>query len=1072
MNKFRILNNVFGWLAFAIAAVTYLSTMEPTTSFWDCGEFISSAYKLDVGHPPGAPFFMLTGRFFSLFASDPTQVAMMVNALSAIASAFTILFLFWTITHLARKVVTKNEGELSVARMIGILGAGMVGALAYTFSDTFWFSAVEGEVYAYSSLFTAVVFWAILKWEDVADEPGSDRWLIFIAYLMGISIGVHLLNLLAIPAIVLVYYFRKYKVSTWGVVGAMLISFVILGAVLYGIIPGFVEVASQFELLFVNVFGLSYNSGMFFYLAFVLVTLVWAIYETYQQKNYTRMIIAFLLAITTVGVPFLGGNFILGFLLIGLLAFAFFKYKKKVQARWLNTAVSMITVILVGYSSYSIIVIRSAANPPMDQNSPDNVFMLKYYLNREQYGDRPLLYGPTYNAPVELEIKGNTCIPKYKSGKASWLPIPKEDPSEPDRYFVSGHKMDYQMDDRFMTFFPRMYSSTDPNHATAYKSWGKVKGKRVRFDFCGQDRTEYVPTFTENMRFFFSYQLNHMYFRYFMWNFSGRQNDMQSHGEIDRGNWITGIKFIDNKLVGPQDNLPYELRENKARNKYYMLPLLLGILGILFLIYNKKEGKHTFWITMLLFFLTGIAIVIYLNQTPYQPRERDYAYAGSFYAFSIWIGLGVMAVIELLEKYMNKTVVAVGASVVCLGVPALMAVENWDDHDRSNRYAARDFGYNYLASTEENAIIFSNGDNDTFPLWYNQEVEGKRTDVRVCNLSYLQTDWYIDQMKREAYESAPLPISWKLKDYITGTNEVINIRDVGRGPVDIQTAFNIALDPDIKVDGENIIPSKQLYLDVDPQQVIKSGTLDSSRFDEILTRLNINLTKTRLTKSELMVLEMIKENKWERPMYFASTIGDEYHLGMTDNLELTGMAYQILPVSNGGTGTPGVNVDKAYDNMMNKFRWGNVADPNVYLDETVLRMCRTHRIMFNQLVTALVAQGDTVRAMKALDFSLEVLPGTIIRHDYTSSLLAEQYLAIGATEKGMEIMQMVATDCVENLDWYFRLSNAQRRSVESRIGHNFAVLNHVLSIADQYELKDFVNAFMPAFQQFSQRVRM
>lgn len=1071
MRNFKLLNNVFGWLAFAIAAVTYLSTMEPTASFWDCGEFISSAYKLDVGHPPGAPFFMLAGKFFSLFASDPSQVAVMVNSLSALASAFTILFLFWTITHLAGKVITKKEEDYSLSNIIGILGAGMVGALAYTFSDTFWFSAVEGEVYASSSLFTAVVFWAILKWEKIADEPFSDRWLILIAYLMGLSIGVHLLNLLAIPAIVLVYYFRKNKVTTWGVVGAIVSSVVILGTVLYGIIPGFVEVASWFELLFVNVLGMPFNSGLYFYIVLAIAILVWSIIETYNQKSYVRMAVSFIAAVTIVGIPFFGSHIVIGILIIAALGFLFFKYKKYIDPRWLNTAVMMIVVILIGYSSYTVIVIRSAANPPMDQNSPDNVFALKYYLNREQYGDRPLLYGAAYNAPVKLDIKGNTCVPVYKTGAPNYAPKPKTNPDEKDSYFITSYKTDYVMDDRFNMFFPRMYSNVSQEHINAYKAWGEVKGKRVRFDYCGQERTEYVPTFTENLRFFFSYQLNFMYFRYFMWNFSGRQNDIQGHGEIDRGNWITGIKFIDNKLVGDQDNLPSELRDNKGRNKYYMLPFLLGLIGILFLIYNGKEGKHQFWITMLLFLLTGIAIVIYLNQTPYQPRERDYAYAGSFYAFSIWIGLGVLGIIKYLQQYLPKTLTAVVVSVAALGVPALMAAENWDDHDRSNRYVARDFGHNYLASCKEDAIIFSNGDNDTFPLWYNQEVEGFGTNIRVCNLSYLQTDWYIDQMKRQAYTSEPLPIHWDPVDYVYGTNEVAYVRDVEKKPVDVQTAFNILTDPDIKIDGESVIPSKQLYIKVNKDDVLKSGLVSAADADKIVPSIDINITRSRLTKSELMVLELLKENKWKRPIYFAVTVGDDYFLGLNDYFQLTGLTYQIMPVSSGGKGAV-VNTDEMYDNMMHKFRWGNIADPDVYLDENVLRMCRTHRMMFSQLVGALIEENDTVRAKKALDYCQKVIPGTTVRYDYTSVMLAEYYYQLGETEKGNEIMDFVANDCVENLTWYFALSGAQRRSVENRIGQNFGIFNQVLHAADQYGRKELLDKYYPAYESFARRVKM
>lgn len=1067
MKKFRLLDNIFGWLAFTVAAVTYLLTMEPTASFWDCGEFISTAYKLDVGHPPGAPFFMLTGRFFSLFASDPTQVALMVNAISALASAFTILFLFWTITHIARKVLVKTEEDLSQARIAGIIGAGLVGALAYTFSDTFWFSAVEGEVYAYSSLFTAVVFWAILRWEDVAHRAGSDRWLILIAYLMGLSIGVHLLNLLAIPAIVLVYYFRNYQVTTKGVFIAMLISAIVLGVVLYGIIPGFVEVASWFELFFVNTMGMPFNTGVFVYIFVTVAALSWAIYETGSARNTIRMAVSYVLAVTLVGIPFFGSHIVPGIvIIIAIAAFFYFKHNK-ISSRWLNTSIVMISVVLIGYSTYAVIVIRSAANPPMDQNSPDNVFALKYYLNREQYGDRPLFYGAVYNAPVELRIEGQMCIPIEVKGDAQYVPKPKTTPGEKDKYMMIGYKTKYKMDSRFMMLFPRLHS-TSPTHIEAYKNWADIKGTPVTFDYCGQTRTEIKPTFGENLRFFFSYQLNFMYWRYFLWNFSGRQNDIQSVGEIDRGNWITGINFIDKILVGDQTNLPPELAENKGRNKYYMLPLLLGILGILFLINSGREGKHNFWITMLLFVLTGIAVVVYLNQTPYQPRERDYAYAGSFYAFSIWIGLGVLFIIKGLEKILPKAVAAILVSAVCLGVPALMASENWDDHDRSDRYVARDFGYNYLASCRPNAIIFSNGDNDTFPLWYNQEVEDQRTDVRVCNLSYLQTDWYIDQMKRGAYLSQPLPISWEQKDYVSGKNEVVFVDDQIKEPLNIHTAFEFLLSDDerTKQNDESYLPAQNLFLPVDTQQVLKTGTVGAERVDEINQHIDISL-KRRLTKSELMVLEMLRTNNWERPMYFAVTVGDDYYLGLNDHFELTGMAYQIVPTGVKGTG-PQVNTTEMYENMMNKFRYGGVDNPNIYLDENSLRMCRTHRMMFSQLVSALYNEGDSVRALNALDYCNKVLPAYNIRHDYVSTVLAEYYYKLGESKKGDEIMDAVAGDCVKNLEWYFSLGSSHYNSVKNRIGHNLAVLNQVLRICDSEKQKTIFDKYMPHYMRYTQ----
>jgi len=1074
MKRFKLLNNTFGWVAFAIAALTYLLTMEPTASFWDCPEFISSAFKFDVGHPPGAPFFMMVGHFFSLFAKDVSHVAIMVNSLTALCSAFTILFLFWTITHLARKVVIKSDDDYTTGNIIAIIGAGLVGALAYTFSDTFWFSAVEAEVYGFSSLFTALVFWLILKWEDVADEHGSDRWLIFIAYMMGLSIGVHILNLLAIPALVLVYYFKKHTPTTKGIILALIAGVVILGTVLYGLIPGFVEVAGWFELLFVNELGFAFNTGLFVYIILTIGLLVWSIYESNTDKSKLRMAISFILAITIAGIPFFGGHVVLGLIVIAAMAGFFYYRKGNISARWLNTIALMVTMVLIGYSSYAVIVIRSTSNPTMDQNNPDNVFSLKYYLNREQYGDSPLLYGAVYNAPVKLRVEGNMCIPEQKQGAPSYAPKPKTSSSEKDQYIITGYKTDYVMDERFDMLFPRMYSST-PSHIEAYKVWGKITGESITYDYCGQEKTDIKPTFIENMRFFFDYQLNFMYWRYFMWNFSGRQNDIQGYGEIDRGNWITGIGFIDNLLVGDQTKLPSELKDNKGHNTYFLLPLLLGIFGMLFLIYGGKKGVESFWLTFLLFVLTGIAIVVYLNQTPYQPRERDYAYAGSFYAFCMWIGFGVLGIIKVVDKYLPKVPRSVSAALVtliCLGVPALLAQQNWNDHDRSLRYTCRDFGANYLASCKPNAIIFTNGDNDTFPLWYNQEVEGKGTDIRVCNLSYLQTDWYIGQMKRAAYKSAPLPISWEPKDFAAGKNEVIGVEDILQKPLDVKTVMDFILSPDssTKMNGEAIIPSKQMFLPIDPQEVIKTGTLPLSRASEIIPQINFDL-KRRLTKSELMIIELLKENKWKRPIYFAVTVGDDYYLGLNDHFELTGLAYQILPIGVKGAG-PGVNVDEMYDNMMNKFKYGNIENPKIYLDENVSRMCHTHRMMFTQLIGALMAKNDTVRAAKALDYCNKMIPGTTVRHDYLSTQLADYYYKLHQPAKANAIMDAVAKDCVEYLEWYFSLTAEQQNSVSNRIGHNMAVLNQVLRICDEAKQKPIMDKYMPYYMNYTKRVRM
>src|SRR6056297_1211187 len=705
MSQYKRLNIYVGWLTFAIAAVVYLLTIEPTASFWDCGEFITTSYKMEVGHPPGAPVFMIFGRFFTLF-TDPGNAAMMVNIMSALASAFTILFLFWTITHLAKKMIANGE-HLTRGNAVSVLAAGVVGSLAYTFSDTFWFSAVEGEVYAFSSMLTAIVFWAILKWENVADTPHANRWLILIAYVMGLSIGVHLLNLLAIPAIVFVYYFRKYKLSPRGIIYSLLISVAILGAFMYVVIPGIVSVGSWFERMFVNGFSLAYHSGLVTYTILLFAAIAWGLYYTSKKKKII-----------------------------------------------LNTIILFITVIVIGYSSFAMIVIRSIANPPMDENNPETVFNLLHYINREQYGSRPLFKGQYYNAPIVDSETPYTY--RQKNGK-----------------YIKSYSLNdvYEYDERFTTLFPRMYSP-DPSHVEEYKKWADIKGKKEPItNYQGEQEIRHVPTFGENLKFFFRYQLGHMYWRYFMWNFSGRQNDTQGHGELLNGNWISGINFIDNKHIGPQDNLPDSIKNHKARNTYFMLPLLLGLFGFFF---HLKRHSNDFMVVLLLFILTGIAIVVYLNQYPMQPRERDYAYAGSFYAFSIWIGIGVAGLIEYAGKKLDHAAVPVVIAVASLvAVPGLMAMENWDDHDRSDRYTARAFARNYLNSVDENAIIFTNGDNDTFPLWYVQEVEGFRTDVRVVNLSYLTADWYIEQMMFQFYESDPLPLSMSLDDYRQGTRDYV-----------------------------------------------------------------------------------------------------------------------------------------------------------------------------------------------------------------------------------------------------------------------------------------------------------
>ncbi len=993
MKRFKLLNNIVGWVVFAIAAATYLMTIEPTASFWDCGEFISTAYKLEVGHPPGAPFFMLTARLFTLFASDPAHVAMMVNSFSAICSAFCILFLFWTITHLTRKLVMGSDDseEMSFEQMITILGAGAVGALAYTFTDTFWFSAVEGEVYAYSSLFTAVVFWAIFKWEEVADKPYANRWLVLIAYLMGLSIGVHLLNLLTIPALVLVYYFKKYNATLKGSFKALGVSVAILVMVLYGIIPGFVEVAGWFELFFVNTLGFGFNTGTIVYAILLVGCLVWGIWETMESNqpvgsnkassgnsNDIRKIASFVIPVVLLGIPFLGGriNSIVGLLLAGgLSAFLYFG-KKYYNNSILNTILVCCTVILLGYSSYAAIIIRSAANTPMDQNSPDDVFALKSYLNREQYGDTPLLYGESYASEYQYRSDGT---PDYTEGETLYAKKVKTDPNEPDEYEAYDTKKKYKH--QLCMLFPRMYS-TQAHHVAGYKSWGNIKGKKATYiTKDGQRKTKVVPTFGENLWFFLNYQVDFMYWRYFMWNFVGRQNDVQStNREIINGNWISGIGFIDSLRLGDQTNLPDSLANNKGRNTYYFLPLLLGILGITYQISRKTrkngyEGIQSFVVTFTLFFMTGLAIVLYLNQTPIQPRERDYAYAGSFYAFCIWIGMAVPSLVDLAKKFISPKIGAPVATVIgLLAGPVLLASQNWDDHDRSGRYTCRDFGQNYLLTMDPNGVIFTNGDNDTFPLWYNQEVEGVGTDQRVANLSYLQMGWYVDQMRRDAYLSKALPLSLKPQHYMNGRMDYAYVVDIVDGhPISLESANKIMVENDANIKRrifgnvkENLwfYPAKNVYLDIDADEVINSGTVDIKDKGKIVRRMDIGFGGKRfLGKQEIFILDLLASNHWQRPMYFATTVGKESFTGINDYLQLEGMAYRVVPIKKDPFyANERVNTDKMYDNMLHKFKWGGIAEnPNVYLEENNLRMVQTHRYMFIRLVDALILEAKQAR---------------------------------------------------------------------------------------------------------------
>ena len=1052
MKQYKLVNNLTGWLAFIIAAVTYCMTVEPTASFWDCPEFITTGYKLEVGHPPGAPFFMLTANLFSQLASDPSQVAFMVNIMNALMSAACILFLFWSITHLTKKLVCPDDNAMTIGKMITIIGAGLVGSLAYTWSDTFWYSAVEGEVYAYSSLFTAVVFWLILKWESVADEAHSDRWLILIAYLMGLSIGVHLLNLLCIPAIVLVYYFKKNpNANLKGSLLALVGSGALVAAVLYGIVPGIVKVGGWFELLFVNNFGMPFNTGLIIYIIILAASIIWGVYESYTQQSRKRMNISFLTTIAMTGIPFYGHgamSIVIGLLVLGALTaylFAKLDAKWQISARVLNTALLSIMMIVVGYSSYALIVIRSTANTPMDQNSPEDIFTLGEYLGREQYGSRPLFYGQTYASKPALKEVDGGCMYDIIEGAPVYQRKEKASADEKDSYEIVRNKMEYRYAQNMI--FPRMYSE---HHAVHYETWlGGIEGRQVPYDQCGTPMMVKIPTQWENIKFFFSYQVNFMYWRYFMWSFSGRQHDIQGHGEIEHGNWITGIPFIDNMLVGNQEFLPSDMKDNKGRNVFFCLPLILGLIGLFWQAYKGEKGVQQFWVVFFLFFMTGLAIVLYLNQTPMQPRERDYAYAGSFYAFAIWIGLGVAGVAEWLQKKIGEKPAAIIASVACLFVPLQMVSQTWDDHDRSGRYTCSDFGKNYLNTLPEegNPIIYTNGDNDTFPLWYNQEVEGYRTDARVCNLSYLQTDWYIDQMKRDAYDSPAVPIDWKRLEYVSGHNEAIAVRPEVKETIDNfykqnpeEAAKNFGDNPyELKnilkywvreaKDGLQMIPTDSIVIKLDKEAIKRSGMMIPEGLNgEIPEYMHISLKgKSRLYKYELMMLEMLANTNWERPIYMAITVGEDNHLNLGNNFMQEGLAYRITPFNTTALNAR-INSEKMYDNLMNRYKFGKIDNPDIYLDETVLRMCETHRRMFVQMSDQLIKEGKLDKAKKALDYSLKVIPTTTVPHDYYSSMskqMADQYILLGDTIAAQSILNDLANKSVEYLTWYLSLNDTQ-----------------------------------------------
>lgn len=991
-NGFRLWNNITGWAVFIISAVVFLLTIEPTASFWDCGEFILCSFRLEVGHPPGAPLFLMMGRLFTLFAgADTSRVAMMVNIMSALASGFTILFLFWSITRLIR-LATGDDESVSGGRAIAILASGVIGSLAYSFSDTFWFSAVEGEVYATSSLFTAAVFWAMLRWYDEADDPRANRWIILIAYLMGLSIGVHLLNLLTLPVLVLIWYFRKYKVTAKGIVWAVIVGFAILGVLNFIFIPGVARVAGWFELFFVNTLGMPYNTGLYIYLV----------------------------------------------LFVGLIIFGIW-YSLKKSKVILNYVMTVIAVIMLGYSSFAMIIIRANAHPPMDQNDPSDVFSFIYYINRTQYGRTPLLYGQYYSAPP-VDVKNKVAGYNKKGGKY-----------EP--YYMA----DYIYDKQFMTLFPRMYSP-DPDHIKQYEYWGKVKGRKISLRSGGETQQFTIPTFGENLRFFFRYQLGVLYMRYFMWNFAGRQNDIQGNGNVMDGNWISGIPFIDSARLGDQSELPRDYQGNPARNRYFFLPLLAGLAGLL---WHYRRDRKGFLLVMLVFLMTGLAIVTYLNQAPSQPRERDYAYAGSFYAFAMWIGMAVMALFDLLRKVAGERLSAIIPSVALVTVPLIMILQNYDDHNRSDRYTARDIASNYLSTCDENAILLTYGDNDSFPLWYIQEVEGFRTDVRVANLSYLRSGFYIEAMSRKAYKSDPLPFTLPYSKYVEGERDQLPVEDLVKEPTDIRKVVEFAGsdDPKAKVDlsgrGDffNFIPVREFIVPVDSAHVIETGAVRPWHADRMLIPMLWKFKGTTAMKDDLAIMDFMAGNNWNRPLYYAVTVPGSTYIGLEDFYILEGMAFRVSPVridkpAPGETGM--IDTREMYDKMMNSFRWGNAAEKGVYLDENNRRLFDVFRRQFGRLAKALAIEGDTVKAIAAAEKGISLVPESKMPFDYFSTDLGEALAMAGRKDEAEKFLSDIADNALASLNFIAGLPEGKTYGLDYNIGVPLQALYEVYKLAGKY----------------------
>ena len=1041
--NFKRWDRLVGWMVFAIATITYLLTMEPSSSLWDCAEFIATSYKLEVGHPPGAPLFMLLARIATLFAPSTHYVPHMVNAMNCVSSAFCILFLFWTITHIARRMLTAGGREFTDAHKIAALGAGAIGALAYTFTDTFWFSAVEGEVYAQSSMFTALVVWLMLKWEEQADEPHSNRWIILIAYLMGLSIGIHILNLLTIPALVFIYYFRRYeKITLKGVVLATLVALAILGFINGIIIPYTVYIGAMVDVFFVNTLGLPVNMGIVVFALALFAALFYGIFRTHRAGKK----IANLLLLAT-------------------------------------------TMILIGFSSYATVTIRAVANPPMNSNNPNNPHALLAVLNRDQYGNRPLLYGPYYSTPVDDVVESTSY--HYNS--------------ETGRYEQVVQLTDYVYPSEFKHFFPRLWNSMKGE--AAYKPWAAYRtkidvlrdengevirdenGQAMRGEVLDFGRTVYdsvtgenftEPTFGENLYYFFTYQLNYMYWRYFLWNFVGRQDDIQAdENTIAHGNWLSGITPLDELYLGPQSGLPSEMAENPARNTYFFLPFLLGLLG---LIYQLNRDQRSFSVVMWLFIMMGIALVVYFNTGPGEPRERDYVYAGSFYAFCIWIGLGVLALYDLFTIALGEKrtrIAAATAIVVSLSVPTILAAENWDDHDRSGRTMARDIGWNYLQSLPKNAIVINYGDNDTFPLWFNQEVDGVRPDVRIMNSSYLGGEWYIDEMKTAANDAAPVPFSLPSSKY-SFVNDALPVRERVDRVVEIDELMDFIKSENEStklplVDGTmmDYVPARRIAIPVNKENAIKSGIVKEQDYDLMVDTVYINIAerKQRLEKSEMMLLDLLANFEWNRPICFTQVyILQDF--GLLDYLQFDGYAYRLVPIltpyrSSWDIGR--IDTDVTYPLLKDVFRYGNLAEEGVHADHfTQYNLSASRaRESFARVAKQLIREGKEDKALELLDRGLEVLPSPKIRYsDANTYPFIEAYYSLSEWEKGDDLMQHYLQTLIEYIEYYLQFDGMQANLVGNIIQDkmdSLFELYYLAAYAQRDEIVRSLNDYLKTF---------